>query len=80
MNFERVDIKLLQKLKVSKWEGLQFPVSMIYINKSENRNSSISVNVFDYEKLVCPLRISEHNYKRESTINFRWYKTTILVG
>ena len=31
--------------------------------------SAISVNVFGYEKLICPLRISKHNYKRESTVN-----------
>ena len=31
--------------------------------------SSISVNVFGYEYLVNPLRISEHNYKRENTVN-----------
>ena len=39
------------------------------INKFKNHNSSISVNVFGYEKLIYPLRISEHNYKRESTVN-----------
>ena len=39
------------------------------MNKFENYNSSISVNVFGYEKLVYPLRISKHNYKRESTVN-----------
>ena len=40
------------------------------INKFENHNfSSISVNISGYEKLVYPLRISEHNYKRESTVN-----------
>ena len=39
------------------------------INKFENHNSSISVNVFGYEKLVYPLRISKYNYKRESTVN-----------
>ena len=39
------------------------------INKFENYNSLISVNVFGYEKLVYPLRISKHNYKRESTVN-----------
>ena len=33
----------------------------------ENHNS-ISVNVFGYENLVYPLRISQHNYKRESTV------------
>ena len=40
---------------------------MISINLKNN--SSISVNVFGYEKAVCPLRISKHNYKRESTVN-----------
>ena len=39
------------------------------INKFENHNSLISVNVFGYENLVYPLRISEHNYDRESTVN-----------
>ena len=29
----------------------------------------ISVSVYGYEKLIYPLRISEHNYKRESTVN-----------
>ena len=40
------------------------------INKFENHNCSVSVNVFCYEKLIYPLRISKHNYKRESTVNF----------
>ena len=39
------------------------------INKFENHNSSISVNVFGYENMVYPFRISKHNYKRESTVN-----------
>ena len=39
------------------------------ISKFENHNCSISVNVFGYENLVYPLRISKHNYKRESTAN-----------
>ena len=46
-----------------------FTVNLIDINRFENHNSSISVNVFGYEKLVYPLRIGEHNYKRESTVN-----------
>ena len=37
--------------------------------KFENHNSSIPVNVFGYENLVYPFRISKHNYKRESTVN-----------
>ena len=39
------------------------------ISKFENHNSSNSVNVFGYEKLVYPLRISKNNYKRENTVN-----------
>ena len=39
------------------------------INKFENHNSSISANVFGYENLVYPLRISKRNCKRESTAN-----------
>ena len=49
--------------------SLKFPVNLSDINKFENHNSSISVNVFGYEELVYPLRISKHNYKRESTVN-----------
>ena len=41
---------------------------MISIN-FKNHNSSISVNVFGYEILVYPLRVSKHDYKRESTVN-----------
>ena len=48
---------------------LKFPVNLSDINKFENHNSSISINVFGYEKLVYLLRISKHNYKRESTVN-----------
>ena len=61
--------KLREKSKVLNWDGLKFPVNLSDINKFENYNSSISVNVFGYEKLVYSLRISKHNYKRESTVN-----------
>ena len=68
-NTERTDKKLLETSKDLNWEGLKFPVNLSDINKFENHNSSISVNVFGYEKLVYRLRISEHSYKRESTVN-----------
>ena len=68
-NSERIDIKLREKSEVLNWEGLRFPVNLSDINKFENHNSSISVNVFDNENLVYPLRISKHNYKRESGVN-----------
>ena len=48
---------------------LKFPVNFCDINKFENHNSLISVDVFGYENLIYPHRISKHNYKRESTVN-----------
>ena len=66
---ERIDEILRETSKVFNWEGLKFPVNLSDINKFENHNSTISVNVFGYEYLVYPLRISQHNYKRESTVN-----------
>ena len=68
-NSERIDMKLREKSEVLNWEGQKFPVNLNDINKFENHNSSISVNVFGYKNLFYPLRISKHNYKRESTVN-----------
>ena len=66
---ERNDRELRETSKVLIWREMKFPVNLSYINKFENHNSSISVNVFGYEKLIYPLTISKHNYKRESTVN-----------
>ena len=66
---ERIDIKRREKSEVLNWEGLKFPVNLSDINKFDNHNSSNSVNVIGDENLVYPLKISKHNYKRESTVN-----------
>ena len=42
---ERNAIKLRETSMVLNWEGLKFPVNLIDINKFENHNSSISVNL-----------------------------------
>ena len=68
---ERNDQKLRDTSEVLNSEELKFPVILININKFENHNFSISVNVFGYEKLVYPLKIYEQNYKRESTVNLQ---------
>ena len=68
-NSECISKKLEKKSEVLNWDGLKFPVNFSDINKFENHNSSISVNVFVFEKLVYLLIISIHNYKRESTVN-----------
>ena len=66
---ERFDKILRETSRFLNWEGLKFPVNLNDINKFENHNSSICVNVFGYENLVNPVRISKHNYIRESTVN-----------
>ena len=68
-NSERINKKLREKSEVLNWDDVKFPVNLSDMNKFDNHNSSISVNVFGYEKAVYPLRISKHNYKRESTVN-----------
>ena len=49
-NSEHIDTKLRETSKTLNWEGPKFPVNLSDINKFENHNSSISVNVFGYEK------------------------------
>ena len=50
------------------WRDSNFQsIWVIWINL-KNHNFSISVNLFGYENLVYLLRISKHNYKRESTV------------
>ena len=79
---ERIGQKLRETSKVLNWEELKFPVNLSDINKLENHNSSISVNVFCYENLFYPLRISKHNYNPRVLLNFYYlirYKTTLLL-
>ena len=75
---ERIDKILRETSKVLNWEELKFPVNLNDINKFENHNSSISVNVFDYENLVYLLRISKHTYKisDDTKQHYCWIKDT----
>ena len=68
-NSERIDKKPSRKFRGPQLGWSEISSQFDDINKFEIHNSSISVNVFGYEKAVCPLRISKHNYKRESTVN-----------
>jgi len=57
-------IKLRKQAEKLKWDGIEFPVSLIDIDKFEKSND-LSVNVFGYEKeYVYPLRISSKQCKR----------------
>ena len=51
-NSERIGIKLRETSKTLNWEGLKFLVNLNDINKFENHNYSIYVNVFVYENLI----------------------------
>ena len=62
-NSELIGRKLQETSKTLNWKGIKFSVNLSDINKFENHNSSISINVFGYENLVSPLRINKHNYK-----------------
>ena len=62
---ERFDRKLRETSKILNCEGLKISVNLSDIYKCENHNSSISVNVFGYDNLVYPLRITRQ------TINVR---------
>ena len=68
-NSERSYRKLREKSNVLNCTGQRFLVNLIDIIGFEKHKSYIFVHVFGYEKRVYPRRISEHNYKRESTVN-----------
>ena len=51
-------------------EGIEYPVSLKDINKFEEQNPTISIEVLGYnEKRVYPLRNSKYVYKREHNID-----------
>ena len=62
-------IKPSRKIRGSQLGWSEISSQFEWYKKFENHYSSISVNVFGYEKTVYPLRISKYNYKRESTVN-----------
>ena len=53
-NSERIDQKLQEKSELFNWDGVKFPVNLSDINKFENHNSSISVNVLVMKKRFIP--------------------------
>ena len=52
--------------------GITYPVTLQQINKVENQNPSISINVFAYEeKTIVPLRITDKT-QREHHVDLLW--------
>ena len=62
---ERLSKRMREDSEKFDWTGIEFPVSLKQIDKFENQNN-YAINVFGYEKVVYPLRISK---KKEQVIN-----------
>ena len=58
------------------WDGLSFPMSIKQIDKFENNNINISINIFGFEKEVYPLRITKYN-NRLNHINLLYITSEI---
>ena len=57
---ERVDTKLREKENTLNMKGIEYPVSLKYLNKFEKQNQTIFITVLGYErKSVYPLRNSD---------------------
>ena len=59
-NSERLSKQMREDSKKFDWTGIEFPVSLKLIDKFENHNP-YAINVFGYEDVVYPLRISKKN-------------------
>ena len=62
---ERLSKRMREDSEKFDWTGIEFPVSLKQIDKFEN-NNPYAINVFGYEKVVYPLRISK---KKDQVIN-----------
>ena len=63
---ERLSKQMRKDSKKFDWTGIEFPVSEEFVDKFEKQNP-YAINVFGYEKVVYPLRISKK--KDEQVIN-----------
>ena len=62
---ERLSKQMREDSEKFDWTGIEFPVSLKQIDKFENQNN-YAINVFGYERVVYPLRISK---KKDQVIN-----------
>ena len=62
---ERISKQMKKDSEKFDWTGIEFPVSLKQIDKFEKQNN-YAINVFGYEKVVYPLRISK---KKDQVIN-----------
>ena len=81
-NAERLSKQMRKDSEKFDWKGIEFPVSEEFVDKFENQNP-YAINVFGYEGVVYPLRISKKNCEQvinlllianEETNHFCWIK------
>ena len=81
-NAERLSKQMREDSEKFDWTGIEFPVSEEFVDKFENQNP-YAINVFGYEGVVYPLRISKKNCEQvinlllianEETNHFCWIK------
>src|SRR6218665_3268764 len=67
---ERITGQLIEKAKAFNWRGIEFPVAADanIINKFE-RNNSININVFGYEKMIFPIYVSKQQDDRVPVVD-----------
>ena len=79
---ERLSKQMRKDSEKFDWSGIEFPVSLKQIDKFEKQNN-YAINVFGYERVVYPLRISKKNCEQvinllliadEETNHFCWIK------
>ena len=58
-NPQRISERVAANSKLYNCEGIEFPVKLREITKFERKNPGIAVNVFGFEKVFYPLRISK---------------------
>ena len=65
---ERITKILRLQAEKLNWKDLKFPMELTQISRFEKLNE-VSVNVFGYEKVVYPLRVSTHMYDYSHHVN-----------
>ena len=78
---ERLGKRMRKNSEKFDWKGIEFPVSLKLIDKFEKQNP-YTINVFGYERVVYPLRLSKKNDQvinllliaNEETNHFCWIK------
>ena len=78
---ERLSKQMRKDSEKFDWTGIEFPVSLKQIDKFENKNN-YAINVFGYEKVVYPLRLSKRDEQvinllliaNEETNHYCWIK------